>query len=270
VKPIELKRLLEDRLSKEGRTFHYDRDQEQLRIEEQVSNKGITLSLSGLASKYETQGQSIIDEIVHYAEEGLKGMSGEIVLTDKEKNIFPVIRSGSFPTEQNGNKLVFEEHTGETRIYYALDLGKSYRLLSEEILQREGWEVEQIKQIAQFNLRSLKIDWKIDQVAGNTFYFVNHNDGYDASRILNHQFLAKTNELIEGTFALAVPHQDVLILADIKNDKGYDVLSQMAMHFFTNGNVPITGLPFLYEAGKLEPIFVYSQEKPRKDEKGDQ
>jgi uncharacterized protein YtpQ (UPF0354 family) len=264
MKPFELKRLLEERFNDDSRTFQYDREKEQLRIENCVSGKGITLSLAGLASKHETQGQALLDEVFHYVEEGLKGMDGEEPLTELEKSIFPVIRSGSFPSEQDGQKLIYDTHTAETRIYYALDLGTSYKLLTEETLKKKGLQKEQVKQIAQFNVRSLKIEYKEDTVAGNTFYFINHNDGYDASRILNQQFLAKMEEKIEGEFALAVPHQDVLILADIKNANGYDVLAQMTMHFFTIGNVPITGLPFLYEAGKIEPIFIYTNKNQDK------
>ncbi len=56
--------------------------------------------------------------------------------------------------------------------------------------------------------------------------------------------------------AVAVPHQDVLIIADIRNKTGYDILAQMTMSFFTKGLVPITALSFIYEDGKLEPIFI--------------
>lgn len=105
---------------------------------------------------------------------------------------------------------------------------------------------------------------KADRVAGNDFYFVSTQDGYDASRILNQSLLDKVEKQIEGTMAVAVPHQDVLIFADLKNDTGYDVLGQMTMSFFANGRVPITALPFLYEDGKLEPIFILAKNKPPK------
>jgi uncharacterized protein YtpQ (UPF0354 family) len=53
----------------------------------------------------------------------------------------------------------------------------------------------------------------------------------------------------------------VLIIADIRNNTGYDVLAQMAMSFFANGRVPITALSFLYENGELEPIFILGKNK---------
>ena len=102
---------------------------------------------------------------------------------------------------------------------------------------------------------------KTDVVAGNTFYFLNKNDGYDASRILNDAFLKEMNQKIVGKMAVAVPHQDVLIIADIENDTGYDILAQMTMSFFASGRVPITALSFLYEDEELEPIFILGKNK---------
>ena len=64
--------------------------------------------------------------------------------------------------------------------------------------------------MALFNVRSLSTDMKKDEVAGNTFYFLNKNDGYDASRILNDSFLKEMNTKMKGTMAVAVPHQDVI------------------------------------------------------------
>lgn len=40
-----------------------------------------------------------------------------------------------------------------------------------------------------FNVRKLLNLYMIDEVKGNIFYFINLNDGYDVSRILNIVFL---------------------------------------------------------------------------------
>ena len=65
---------------------------------------------------------------------------------------------------------------------------------------------------------------------------------------------------------ISIPHQDVLIFADIKNDTGYDILAQMTMSYYTAGQVPITSLSFYYENGKLQPIFIMAQNKPKRKE----
>ena len=63
---------------------------------------------------------------------------------------------------------------------------------------------------------------------------------------------------------LAVPHQDVLVIADIQNETGYDVLAQLTMNFFASGRVPITALSFLYKDGELEPIFILGKNRRRR------
>lgn len=259
---LKLKKVLEERLKRPEWVFSYDRETEQLRIEHTVHKKGITLSLYGLTVEWQKRKEAFLEELVYHVEESLQAIEASPE-NKKGKNIFPVIRSTSFPTESpEGDTLVHEEHTAETAVFYALDLGKTYRLISEKMLNEMDLTLEQLKEIARFNVRSLSTEMKSDQVAGNTFYFINHNDGYDASRLLNQNLLEQMEKKVSGTLAVAVPHQDVLIFADIENNQGYDILAQMAMQFFMNGRVPVTALPFLYENGELEPIFILAKNKP--------
>lgn len=260
----KMRKELEKRLQHPERSFSFDRKNDQLRIENKETGKGITISLPGIIGKWQEQGEKAMDAVVFYVEEGLKAMNEQLKLSGQEKKIFPVIRSTSFPTVTNeGMELVFDEHTAETRIYYALDSGQTYRLMDKTLLEKEGWGQERVKEIALFNLRSLSTTMKADTVAENTFYFLNKNDGYDASRILNEAFLKEMKQKISGKMAVAVPHQDVLIIADIQNDTGYDILAQMTFNFFADGRVPITALSFLYEDGRLEPIFIMGKNKKK-------
>lgn len=261
----KLRKELEKRLANEQREFIYDREKDQLRIEHKPLGKGITVSLGGIVAKWHEQKDKAIDEVVYYVEQGIQAMITAPQLVGQEKNIFPVIRSTSFPKEaEEGVSFLCDDHTAETRIYYALDQGKTYRLIDQRLLQKEGWSAERVREIALFNVRSLPTKVKEDHVAGNTFYFLNSNDGYDASRILHESFLKEMSAKMKGTMAVAVPHQDVLIIADIQNNTGYDVLAQMNMSFFASGKVPITALSFLYENNELEPIFILGKNKPLK------
>src|SRR5699024_2067893 len=128
----------------------------------------------------------------------------------------------------------------------------------------EGKTFKEIEETAMFNIRSLPYEFKKDLVANNVFYFFHSDDGYDASRILNESLLKEMARKAEGELAVATPHQDVLIFADIRNETGYDVLAQMVFQFFSEGRVPITALPFMYkDDGELEPIFILAQRKPK-------
>lgn len=259
---IKMKRLLEKRLANKNYRTSFNHDNDQFRIEWKDSKKGITIELPKLIAKYNERGEIAIDEIVKDIEEALKLMGEQHSLKGMEKHIYPVIRSTSFPKESDGKRLVTTEHTAETRIYYALDLNTSYRLIDEEMIAIENLSKESLHEMALFNLRSLTNEYKTDTVNDNVFYFITTQDGYDASRILNEAILKEMEQKCEGEMAVAVPHQDVLIIVDIKNEVGYDVLAQITMRFFSEGRVPITALPFIYENKKLEPIFILARNKP--------
>lgn len=262
---IKMKKLLEERLANKQYATSYNRDKDTFRIEWKDSKQGINIALPNLIVKYNERGEAALDEMEDHVKEALKIMNEDHQLQGMEKHIYPVMRSPSFPTEtKSGTKLIYKNHTAETRIFYALDLGKSYRLIDEDLLEKEKWSKSRIEEVAAFNLRSLPNDYKRDQVAGNDFYFIATQDGYDASRILNEAFLEEMKANAKGDLTVAAPHQDVLIFADIQNKMGYDILAQMTMKFFAEGRIPITSLPFIYEDNKLEPIFILAKNRPEK------
>lgn len=262
---VQLKNILEERLAHPEIRTSFNRTKDTFRIEWKDTKQGMTITLPTVIAKYKERGIKAIDELESHIKEAMRIMNEHHELSGKEKYIFPVIRATSFPTKtKGGKKLVYKDHTAETRVYYALDLGKSYRLIDEEMIEKESWTKDRLNEIATFNIRSLSYDYKKDQVADNDFYFVASQDGYDASRILNEAFLDKMKAISKGELAIAVPHQDVLILADIVNNTGYDVLAQMTMKFFAEGRNPITSLPFIYENQTLQPIFILAKNKPQK------
>ncbi|MFC5774704.1 DUF1444 domain-containing protein [Ectobacillus antri] len=253
----KMKEELIRRLQRDEWVFHYDKEKETLRIEDKHTQKGITVTLGGIIAKWEMKKEEAIEEVVYYVEQALLAMHRE----DTEAKVLPVIRSTSFPLEaQEGNPFVTTEHTAETRIYYALDSEKTYRLIDQALLQKLGWTTEQVREMARFNVRSLPKKVKQDEVAGNIFYFFRANDGYDASRILDESLLNDMKQQVTGDMAVAVPHQDVLIIADVRNEVGYDIIAHLTMKFFAEGRVPITSLSFVYE-DELEPIFILGKNR---------
>ncbi|MGX9135600.1 DUF1444 domain-containing protein [Rummeliibacillus sp. JY-2-4R] len=264
----ELVDILKRRLGEDQFEWKLDSKTNKLRLDHRKLGKGMDLFLGDVLTKYDVRKDKAIDEVVYTIEQTFSAMQKEKELGFQElTNIFPVIRSGSFPKKsKEGHAFITTEHTAETRIYYALDLGNTYRLIDEDIVKKLQISVEQMKESARFQVRKLPTKVKKDIVAGNVFYFLNENDGYDASRILNDAFLKEMRGKIEGDMTVSVPHQDVLIIGDIRNNTGYDVLAQMTMHFFTEGAVPITSLSFVYEDGHLEPIFILAKNRVKKEQ----
>ncbi len=263
MKPEELVKRLQKELPSEHFSWKFDKETNRLRLDHTVLKKGMDISLSEVIAKYEKKKETAIDEIVYTIDATFKAMEREHKEGfTGESVIYPVIRSTSFPQKtSDGKRFITKDHTAETRIYYALDLGKTYRLIDESMLAPLEKTETEIMEAALFRVRSLPTNMKQDEVDGNIYYFLNSNDGYDASRILNNAFLKEMEDKVQGDMTVSVPHQDVLIIGDIRNKTGYDVLAQMTMYFFTKGTVPVTSLSFIYEEGNLEPIFIMAKNR---------
>ncbi|WP_067841519.1 DUF1444 domain-containing protein [Amphibacillus sediminis] len=260
---LKLKKILDKHFSQSEWQTSFNREQDSYRVEWRQTKKGVTIKLPSVLAKHEQRGEAAIEELVYHVKTSLKMMNEEQSLQGNEQKIFPVIRSTSFPTATNSGKaLIYQDHTAETRIYYALDLGDTYQLIDESLLATTGWSRAHLHEMALFNMKSLPINLKEDEVAGNQFYFVSAQDGYDASRLLNESWLDQMADQAKGELAIAVPHQDVLIVVDVRNEMGYDILAQMAMQFFAEGRVPITALSFIYQDRHLEPVFILAKKKP--------
>lgn len=269
MKPLELIARLKTALPEETYSYSYNREKNILKLTHKTLQRKLDLSLGPVIAKYGQKNEAAIEEVIYMIRETFDAMEAEANQEIfKEKSILPIIRSTSFAKEtKQGIPFLTKEHTAETRIYYALDLGTTYRLIDETLLEKLEMTEQQVKESALFQLRKLPTTYKIDEVAGNLFYFFNANDGYDASRILNDKLLQEMQAQIQGEMTVSVPHQDVLIIGDIRNDQGYDILAQMTMHFFTVGIVPVTSLSFLYEDGELEPIFILGKNANQKENK---
>jgi len=263
---LKMKRIIEERLSDLDIRTSFNRDNNTMRIELRETREGINIRIPNVITKYNQHGDQAIDELELYLRKSLEMMKETQSLIGKEKSIYPVIRATSFPKKTKaGKQLITKDHTAETRIFYALDLGKSYQLIDRLMMEEANLTEQQLDEMAMFNLRSLPYEYKTDTVRENDFHFIATQDGFDASRILNESFIEMMFEKSEGNFAIATPHQDVLIMADIRNDVGYDILAQMTMQFFSEGRIPITSLPFIYDGEKLEPIFILAQRGRKKD-----
>lgn len=259
---FQLKNKVLKKLEEKRSDFNADfnRDKEMLRVERKDNNKGLNVSLSKAVDKSK-KDEKFLDEIVYYIDETLERMKDEEIKSE-DAVIYPVIRSTSFYDEtKDGTPFITDEHTNETDIYYAIDFKNSYRLIDETLAESLGMKQEDIRTLAVNNMKSLEIEFKKDTIQDNDFYFVNHNDGYDASRILNEEFLGEMHGKCTGEMMVGLPHQDVLIIADVKNSVGYDIMAQMMMQYFAEGLTPITSLSFSYREKRLEPVFILGKQK---------
>lgn len=259
---VTVKNKLLAALANEPYRYDFKNETGTLKISDTRSTNAVTLQLGELVKQVEQKGAIALEKQVYYITNSFKAAQTTKQVHEHQTELFPVIRSSSFPREtKTGERFITTDHTAETRIYYVIDLGNTYRLLTTK--DTNHLSAEQIKQQAQLNLNQKEIPLKKDTVAGNTFYFVRTNDGYDASRLLNTAFMKKMENEAKGQIVVAVPHQDVLLLVDVVNDAGYDVIGHLTLDFYASGPVPITTLAFEYAAGHLTPVFILAKNKQK-------
>lgn len=179
-------------------------------------------------------------------------------LVDQEARLYPVIRHRSFLDGAKGVKnLVHRPHTAETIILYACDQQEGYYLILRSMLEEAQMSEEELHQHSIKNLRALDIPSRVQQLGDNRITFINPRDGYAASRVLLPDLLDDHLQNKQGPeLGIAIPHQDVLIIADLADDRGAQLLARLTFDFASKGEVPICPIPFFYEEGELEPFLI--------------
>ncbi|WP_139488789.1 DUF1444 family protein [Brevibacillus dissolubilis] len=225
------------------------------------------LSLEKLQAQVE-QKTELRQELVHsYAAHILglvRGMNDTGDLTDQEHAVYPIARHKSIvanPLYAGAADLITAPHTAETVMVYALDREEGYKLISQSMLDAAGWTVEKLHECAIANVQKLPVPLKSEKVGENTVHFISPRDGYAASRIFVPGLLEQYNQSKSGkALGVAIPHQDVLVLVDIHNETGAQLLARLTFDFASKGSVPICPLPFLYQDGALETYFIMQQQ----------
>ncbi|MBP1930547.1 DUF1444 family protein [Ammoniphilus resinae] len=238
-----------------------EKKEEQIQIKQkEKTHAGLSLSIPVILSKIGREKPlETMEEFLSRVEMMANASLQEISLKGNEDRIYPVIRSRSHPTDKQGTSLLHKYHTAESTIFYAFDLGNTYRLIDQQMIDQSQLTEEKVEQMAIANLKKLDTSYKEDIVGDNTFYFFSQTDGYAASRVLNDELLSFMRRKVQHDMGVAIPHQDVLIIADLKNEIGFKVFSRLNMDFCMKGNIPISPLPFLYtEKQELEPIMILS------------
>ncbi|WP_134686679.1 DUF1444 family protein [Brevibacillus migulae] len=225
-------------------------------------------ALYARVEQYPEQRKEAIYTVVKRILASVHGYMTDRKLQGKESAIYPVLRHHSFISHAGeGSTYVFRPHTSETVIVYALDQPHGYSIIELSMLEEAGWSPELLHEYAMENLRKLEVPVRTQQVGEHFIHFINPADGYAASRVLLDSMLDRYDAEKRGRMlGVAIPHQDVLILADLADDQGAQLLARLTYDFARKGPVPITPIPFLYENGELVSYLVIHNETGKEQE----
>lgn len=208
-------------------------------------------------NKEPNQEQAIIQSTMRQIVVAIEGISVRRQIRGQEHAIYPVLRHRSFSKSDRAKTAILRPHTAETVLLYALDYGSGYTLIEQQMAAEGGWSLEQLHTYAMDNLRKLPLKQvRTQQVGPHFIHFISPTDGYAASRVLLTEVLEQYDQQKRGRFlGVAIPHQDVCILADLADESGGQLLARLTYDFASKGPVPITPIPFLYENSELVPYL---------------
>ena len=176
-----------------------------------------------LGNKKNSLSDKKIDEFIYYIVSNFEAQekisTSNLNKEDLLEHVFPVVRSTSF-NKDNTQNLIKLNHTNETDIYLVYDFENGYKFLDRKVTEQLLISDKELFDFAKGNLEKLSLKYNKDSVQGNDFYFLNAKDGYDGARVIDKNILDYFYKKIGASYYLGLPHQDVLIIADIKNKKG--------------------------------------------------
>lgn len=232
-------------------------EEEIIQLTRQKTGKTVRLTLRDLVNHVLREPERRRELIHRFAAEAVRNVAHYESLPSirgRENQIYPVLRHSSFQSSAEQKQLVIRPHTSETIIAYALDDGQGYLLITHPMINDAGMTPEELHDRALHNLERLPYPVKEQTIGENRLFFIHPTDGYAASRVLLPGLLDKWQEKRKGhTLGVAIPHQDVLIIGDLGDQRGLPLLYELAYNFAVKGDVPLSPLPFLYDNGELEP-----------------
>lgn len=214
-------------------------------------------SLFARVSQEPNHEQEILQSAVGQIVVAIEGIGVRRQLRGQEHAIYPVLRHHSFAKSERAKTVILRSHTAETVLLYALDYGRGYTIIDQQMVAESGWTTDELHTYAMQNLRKLPLDnVRTQQVGPHFIHFITPKDGYAASRVLLDDVLAQYDKQKQGRMlGVAIPHQDVCILADLADESGGQLLARLTYDFASKGPVPITPIPFLFEDSELVPYL---------------
>jgi uncharacterized protein YtpQ (UPF0354 family) len=173
------------------------------------------------------------------------------------ERIYPMLKPISMladVTERKLPMLVFEQFLADLIITYVIDEPKSVVFINENHLER--WQVNQrdIHAQALANLRRRTVEERDYTVAGSgdqQLFIWNTGDGYDATRLLLSDVLAKWQTQIGGNLVIGIPNRDFLIAFSDNDRSVVENIARQLQHDARTQPYPLTDRLFTVLQGQV-------------------
>jgi uncharacterized protein YtpQ (UPF0354 family) len=142
---------------------------------------------------------------------------------------------------------VFEPLNDELVIVYAEDSPKNMRYLSPKDIEKSGLKKEGLRELAIKNLRTLLP--KIEARGGNGVFMITAGGDYEASLLLFDEIWRDKMVQVEGSYIVAVPTRDLLLVTGSKDKAGIAKVREFARKSAAESAYHLIPDLFIYEGG---------------------
>jgi uncharacterized protein YtpQ (UPF0354 family) len=172
------------------------------------------------------------------------------------ENIIPVIKPIEYLDDVNNLvndgkpfPMITEKYNDQLIIAFAEDSKNSIRYLTEDDFNALAITKDSLKSIALKNFD--KIVPNIQRQGDHGLFMLTAGGDYEASLILLSSIWIKENFPVDGTFIIAIPNRDMLMITGSKNKNGINKIKEIVADSYHTGNYQISEFLFKWNGSKF-------------------
>jgi uncharacterized protein YtpQ (UPF0354 family) len=159
-------------------------------------------------------------------------------------------RVRAHPKYQPGQEQVFEPYNDELLIFYAEDLPRGIRYLTEEGVRKWGLQRESLRPLAVRNLRALLPEVQV--LGSGGLYLITAGGNYEASLLLFEPFWRERKLEVQGDYVVAIPARDTLLVTGSDDFEGMRRVREAVAQVYPQAPYRLTESLFVRRGEKFE------------------
>jgi uncharacterized protein YtpQ (UPF0354 family) len=172
------------------------------------------------------------------------------VIKDRTWMSETLARVRAHPKYQPGQEQVFEPYNDELLIFYAEDLPRGIRYLTEEGVQKWGLQRESLRPLAVRNLRALLPEVQV--LGSGGLYLITAGGNYEASLLLFEPFWRERKLEVQGDYVVAIPARDTLLVTGSDDFEGMRRVREAVAQVYPQAPYRLTESLFVRRGEKFE------------------
>jgi uncharacterized protein YtpQ (UPF0354 family) len=141
-------------------------------------------------------------------------------------------------------------------IFYAFDVGSHYEIVSKKDLTRLGLTKEELHDRALQNLRSLRLEVRVNQ--GDRIMMLTAGGNYEATLLLLPEIWSSVAQMVSGQIVASVPARDILYVTGDSDHENLADLRRWTSKMIEQADKPLSRVFIRWSGTQWEEYSGYS------------